>query len=715
MAIIKGIDQASVLRRLKEDFDGCKGFNEEHHSKVRKWLDAMNPAPMKVPTGKSGIVLKLIRKQAEGRYAEISEPLLNTPELYDATPVTFRDKAAAEQARLLLNNQFNTKLNKVTLVDNVSRTLVNEGTCFMRSSWEYEDEEHEIEEATYQDVAAPDSMHKELEDAKNHVDEDPANLSNLTGEMQGHLEASADAGRPMVRTYAGHKKSQKNKIKKNHPMARVCHYASIYIDPTSEGIFEDSRFIIQKRTNSLAELKQSGNYVNLDKINISTNAKENNDDIINGNDFNFKDKARKRLDIVEYWGYWSVEEGGDAVHPIVATWVGDTLIQFETSPYPDGKLPYVAIPYLPITGSVFGEPDGALIEDHQKILSATARAMIDTVAKAASGQRISVKGAFDPTNLQRFKGGEDCEVNREIGDPRAVTYIDKFPELPQSVQVMFNTFTQDAEGLTGISPGTGSDVTSNELGSTPQGANSPSSKRKLSILRRVSEGFVMLGKRFMCMNAMFLHEHEVVRITDGKYVEIHKDNLSGDIDLRLTISTAEEDNAKAQELSFMLQTMGGILPLPMTQLVLSDIARLRSMPELSKMIAEYQQPPDKMAEEKQQAEIKLIEARIAKEEAAAAYYTQKADHGKQLKEESRNKAGLMQSQKDKLDLDYLEQHNGTKHKQALEHIGEQAKGNIALENMRHINKQDGDDQAFERDIHHPKHHAHYNKQKGDNK
>ena len=44
---------------------------------------------------------------------------------------------------MVLNNQFNTKMNKVTFIDNYVRAGVNEGTVIVRVGWEFEEEEYE--------------------------------------------------------------------------------------------------------------------------------------------------------------------------------------------------------------------------------------------------------------------------------------------------------------------------------------------------------------------------------------------------------------------------------------------------------------------------------------------------------------------------------------------------------------------------------------------
>jgi hypothetical protein len=36
----------------------------------------------------------------------------------------------------------------------------------------------------------------------------------------------------------------------------------------------------------------------------------------------------------------------------------------EENPFPDKKLPFISVQYLPTRKSIYGEPDGALLEDN---------------------------------------------------------------------------------------------------------------------------------------------------------------------------------------------------------------------------------------------------------------------------------------------------------------------------------------------------------------
>ena len=149
----------------------------------------------------------------------------------------------------------------------------------------------------------------------------------------------------------------------------------------------------------------------------------------------------------EYWGYWDID-GSGTTKPIVATFVGNTMIRLEENPYPDKKVPFVTVPYLPVPGSLYGEPDGALLEENQRIIGATTRAMVDILARSANGQTGIKKGMLDVTNKRKFDKGEDYEFNDT--DPRLGIFMHTMPEIPQSAPLMIQYHNHDAEALTGV-------------------------------------------------------------------------------------------------------------------------------------------------------------------------------------------------------------------------------------------------------------------------
>ena len=79
----------------------------------------------------------------------------------------------------------------------------------------------------------------------------------------------------------------------------------------------------------------------------------------------------------------------------------------EENPFPDKKIPFVLVQYLPRRKNIYGEPDAALIEDNQKIVGAVTRGIIDIIGRSASGQQGIRKDALDVTNARKFERGDD--------------------------------------------------------------------------------------------------------------------------------------------------------------------------------------------------------------------------------------------------------------------------------------------------------------------
>jgi hypothetical protein len=135
-----------TLLALKQDLQDAKPIHDEQRSRIGVWLDNLNvtgAAKVKSPDGNSKIVPKLIRKQAEWRYAALSEPFLSTADIFKVKPKTWEDRQAAQQNQLLLNHQFNSAIDKTKFIDEYVRTAVDEGTVIVKVGWEFEEEEYE--------------------------------------------------------------------------------------------------------------------------------------------------------------------------------------------------------------------------------------------------------------------------------------------------------------------------------------------------------------------------------------------------------------------------------------------------------------------------------------------------------------------------------------------------------------------------------------------
>ena len=316
--------------------------------------------------------------------------------------------------------------------------------------------------------------------------------------------------------------------------------------------------------------------------------------------------------------------------------------------------------------------------------------MIDIMGKSANGQTGIRKDMLDATNRRKFDRGQDYEFNPAV-DPRQGMYMHTYPEIPQSASFMLQLQNFEAESLTGVKSFS-QGVSGSSLGDVAagiRGALDAASKRELAILRRLSSGMLKIGRKLISMNSEFLSEEEVVRISNEEFVAVRRDDLCGQFDLELSISTAEEDNNKAEQLAFMFQTIGPNGDPGMTKMILADIARLRKMPDLAKRIESYEPQPDPVAQKLRELEVAKIDAEIAKLQAEAQATLANAGLSTAKVDTEAAKAENLRSDTDQKNLDFVEQESGVTQERAKELHGAQAQAQARLKLVeRDIDRQE---------------------------
>lgn len=686
-----------TVSQLRQDLLDAKSAHDAHVGNVKRWLDnlqAKNVAGFKKTPGRSSIIPKLIRKQAEWRYAALSEPFLSTDDLFNVLPMTYEDRNSALQNGLVLNNQINTQLHKTKFIDEYVRAAVNEGSVIVRVGWEYLTEKQTVTVPQIEYRAAPQAMPM-MQQLDQLQQASPQEYQNQEAELLQAHALYRQHGVPYLPVVVGEQEEEIEKVLVNRPTLKVCDHRNVIVDPSCEGDMPNAKFVIYGFETSLSELRKAGLYTNLDRINVDGSSPLSQPDYssVDESNFNFSDESRKRIVAYEYWGFWDID-GSGITKPIVATFVNNTMIRLAENPYPDQAIPFVIVPYLPVAKSVYGEPDGELLEDNQKIVGAVTRGMIDILGRSANGQIGIRKDALDVTNRRKFERGMDYEFNTNV-DPRQAIFMHTYPEIPQSVQFMLGMQNAEAESLTGVKA-FNNGISGQGLGDTAasvRGALDASSKRELGILRRLADGMIQIGRKIIAMNAEFLSEEEVVRVTNEQFVTVRRDDLAGNFDLRLTISTAEEDNQKAQELAFMLQTLGPNEDPKIRTMVLADICRLRKMPDLAQRLEAYQPQPDPLVQEKAQLEIELLKAQIANERAKAMSYQASAQLDQAKVGTEQAQARQLHSNSDLKDLDYVEQESGVKQERDLQKQRQQAEANTRMKVTEQLIKHAGQSPA----------------------
>ena len=662
--VAKLVDWANppTIKDLKNDLSEAKSSHNFHVAKVNEWITALR-GELKIKTmdGRSRVQPKLVRKQSEWRYAALEEPFLSTEEMFRVKPVTYQDVEAAKQNELVLNKQFRVDINKVKFINKYIRAAVNTGTVVVKLGWETQTDLVTEEVPVY--AQTPEQAMQALQQMvmSGALDEQSAQQMLMSGQP---IEI-------------GTQPQQVEEEVINRPVLQVRDSRNVIIDPSCEGDIENAQFIIDKWLSDLSTLKKDGRYSNLEKLE-GKNYSIDDDTYYYENEgardplFKFNDNPRKKLVVYEYWGYWDID-GEGIVKPIVATWVGDTIIRLEENPFPDKKLPFVVVQYLPPDNeTVYGDADASLLKDNQDIIGAVTRSIIDLIGRSANAQQGVRKDLLDPINRDKFNKGLDFEFN-PVPNTSDALYMTKIPEVPRSALEVIQLQNNEAEALTGVKAFTGG-ISGDALGNSVGGIRSAldaTAKRELGILRRLSNGLKEIGRKIIAMNSAWLSDEEIIRITDDDFVSIKRSDLAGNFDLSLDVSTAEMDNQKAEELAFMLQTTGNSLPFDITKIILCKIADLRKLPDLSKMIADYQPQPDPLQQEQMQLQNELLKAQIFNEQSKG----QENQVDVQLKaaktQNELAKARASNSQADIADLNYVEQASGLQQERKLE---EQALG-----------------------------------------
>jgi hypothetical protein len=663
-----------TIADLKGDLEYARQENSDQKTNVEGWMALRNATgaesgkKSKLP-GRSSVQPKLIRKHNEWRYPALSEPFLNTERMFNINPRTFEDKPAAEQNQLILNWQFDTKLNKVDFIDRYVRKTVDEGTCVVRIGWERKTEKVKVLKPVYEympmEMGDEEGMQM-LAQATQMAQQDPDAWEadpSIPDELRAAVEYGFENQEMVVATEIDEEWVEETKITFNQPSLKIVDVANFFIDPSCEGEWEDAQFMIHTYESTKSELLKRKTYKKLEEVNWGANQikaqvgepdHETSTPISDGR----MNSDKAKVLVYEYWGLWDVHDDGEMI-PIVATFIGDVMIQLTENPFPDRKPPFVIVPYMPILGSVWGEADASLLQDNQRILGAITRGTIDLLGKSANAQSGHAKGFLDPVNRKRFVNGEDFEYNPN-SDPRVAIQQLQYPELPNSALTMMQLQNAEAEGLSGVKSFSGgiSGEAYGRVASNARQALDAAGQREMSILRRLAEGMRLIGRKILSMNAFFLEEKEVVRVTNKEFIKIKRKDLAGDFDLLVDISTAQVDEQKSQDLGMMLQTIGPDMDPGLSKIILGQIADLKRMPELAEQIRAYEPQPDPMQVRMQELQIAKLEAEVELDKARAA----EAMAGAERKA-----------------LDTELEVSGSKHQRDVEKMGAQARGNRDLE------------------------------------
>lgn len=608
-----------ILHALKADLKAADTLRQEMVTKVDSWRNQYDGKPYgNEEKGKSAIVSRDIKRQDEWQHASVKDPFVADNDIITCTPITAEDVHAARQNQLVLNYQFARKFNRYKFMTDAIKLHYAEGTVIAKCSWMYEDEEEEVEMPVF---------------ALDAVTQEPV----------------------IVET----RKVKQLRVVENRPHAQLCRVEDIYIDPTCEGDLNKAQFVIHRYESDMSTLKKSKKYKNLDKLKSRDYGDQDGDyDAEDETEFRFRDEPRKKIMVYEYWGNYDVKGDGIA-RPIVCTWVGDVIIQLESNPYPDNGLPFLVVANNSIPFRMHGEANAELIGDNQKVNTAIKRGILDNMANSNNAQKGIRVGSLDNINKRRFLNGKNFEFNGAVSD----FYDGAYNQIPASVFGVMEMLNNENESMLGVKSFSGG-ISGNNLGTTAaaaRGALDAVSVRRLDIVRNLAENLVKpLMRKWMAYNSEFLAEEEIVRITNDEFVPIRRDDLRGEVDIQINVSTAEENAAKAKDLEFMLQTGQQTMEPGVLRMMQAEVFRLKRMPELAEKIENYEPPPpDPIAQEMRLLELEKLRAEVEERKSRAAENVVDMDAKSAKADLDRAKTEDIKSGRDLKDLEFTRKASGT--------------------------------------------------------
>ena len=559
------INKKEILQAFQSDYKEAERHQQEWSIKREEWIsESFGNQYGNEEEGKSKIVSKDIAKQINWMLPSLADPFLSSSTVIKCNPITAEDAPSARQNEILLNAQFCRKFPRYNFIMKALRVLVTEGTAVIQTGWEYADEEVEVEAET--------------------ISVDP-----ITGEEFIEITEVTET-----------------RVLLNQPTAVVCRNEDIFIDPTCMDDMDKCQFVIHKYETNLAALREDGRYKNLDKVAKEQHSLAEDSTYVREDRsyFEFKDEPRRKFIIYEYWGSYDIDGDGE-LEDVICAWVGNTIVRLEANPYPDKKPPFVVVPFNPVPFQLFGEALAENIGDNQKVKTAITRGIIDNMAQSNNGQVGMRRGALDMNNRRKFLKGKNFEFNGTPGD----FWQGSYNNIPGSAFDMLSIRNNEIESQTGVKSFSGG-INGGSLGSTATGARGAldaTSTRRLNLVRNVAENLVKpLIRKWMAYNAEFLEDEEVVRVTNEEFIPVRKDDLEGRIDIDITISTAEDNAAKAQELSFLLQTLGPNEDPTIRREIMADIYELNKMPDQAKKLREFKPQVDPVQEQMKQIELQRL-------------------------------------------------------------------------------------------------------------
>lgn len=351
------------------------------------------------------------------------------------------------------------------------------------------------------------------------------------------------------------------------PLVEVIPPEDFFIDPEARDITE-ARFVIHRVKRTVTYLKQKekeGVYSNISKViegNTSSRAYSSEDDsetamrATSSNDYshytsrNDLQKARRKIDVWEWWGLLDVNDTGIA-EPYLVVVANGVVIRMEKNPYAHGEPPFeVMRPILDIF-TINGISIVDLVGEYQKIKTALMRQTLDNISFQNNQMWLVDENAG--VDINGLAHPRPCKVIL-TNNLNGVKQITPAPLEGNVFNVMefIQTQLEQRTGITRYNQGLSAD----SLNKTATGINAimNASSQRIELIARVmaETGFRRLYKKMLQLDQQFVDQKIMIRVY-GKPLEISPDDLAGNFDVSVDIGGAtNRDQQEVQQMMTLL-------------------------------------------------------------------------------------------------------------------------------------------------------------------
>ena len=586
-----------ILKIVLADIDGAKKAKKYIDDKIDTWTNEYNGELYGGETnGRSKMVVKDIKKAVESFVPNAVEPFVKKNRIVKLDGITADDVQRADTHERLLNYQFVRRFDRYSFIHDMFKVGATEGTTVIRCGWEFDEDvkKQSFDNVTQEQLAMFQQQGLDIDSAEDN------------GDGTFNVDASSST------------------TTKNNPTAVVIKNGDFFPDPTVDDI-KDANFTAYRYEDTISNLKNSGKYKDEDLENLVSST-ERSDSMLEqnrnlrssyyGKDLNYESqaKANKKVTVYEYFGNIDRNEDGIS-EPLMVTVVDGKALEVTENPYPDGDNPFVVIQFSRTPFNIWGNPIAEFISDNQKIRTSLMRGFIDNVAQSNNGKKYIRKGAMDAVNKRKHEQniGGVIEINGTKDD----FFDGAFNPITPSVFNLYEIVNKESDSLSGVNR-TMQGTDSSNLNDTATGASiqqSMGQKRMMEIIRRYSEGLKSVFRKWISYNKEFLSDKEVFRIA-GQQIQFTRDDISGEFDIDITVGVDGVEEAKANQMTMLMQQIGGLQgaidPTILNEL-LAKLADIWGFPDIAmKLEKPAPKQPNPMEQKMQQVEMAKADLEIEK-------------------------------------------------------------------------------------------------------